>query len=67
MDEGRAALAPAEPDHDPSVTLSMDQEAFWRLGFGRVEPERVLATGEVRIEGRRRPRPRVLDSMAFMI
>ena len=30
------------------VTLSMDQEAFWRLGFGRVEPTRLVATGEVR-------------------
>ncbi len=67
VDQGRASLAPAEPDHDPSVTLSMDQEAFWRLGFGRVDPERVLATGEVRIEGDVGLGHRVLEAMAFMI
>ncbi len=67
VDQGRASLVPAEPDHDPSVTLSMDQEAFWRLGFGRVDPERVLATGEVRIEGDVALGHRVLEAMAFMI
>ena len=49
------------------MTLGMDQEAFWRLGFGRVEPARVVATGEVRIDGDIALGHRVLDSMAFMI
>ena len=55
------------PDQDPSVTLSMDQDAFWRLGFGRIDPGRVLATGEVRVEGDIALGHRVLDAMAFMI
>ncbi len=67
MDGGRASLAPFPPDEVPSVTLNMDQEAFWRLGFGRVEPARVLATGEVRIDGDIALGHQVVESMAFMI
>ena len=67
MHDGRAEVAPLGPAEEPSVTLSMDQEAFWRLGFGRVEPTRVVATGQVRIEGDIAIGHRVLDSMAFMI
>ena len=63
---GVAGAAPAATE-EPTVTLTMDQEAFWRLGFGRVEPARVLATGEVRIEGDMALGHRVLESMAFMI
>ena len=50
------------------MTLTMDQEAFWRLGFGRVAPVRVArpparsgSTGDVALGHR------VLDAMAFMI
>ena len=39
MVDGRAEAVAASPDARPTVTLSMDQEAFWRLGFGRVEPD----------------------------
>jgi len=67
VDGGRASLVPLRPAEAPTVTLTMDQEAFWRLGFGRVEPARVLATGEVRIEGDVALGHRVLESMAFMI
>ncbi len=49
MSDGRAELGRG-PD-DPAATLSMDQEAFWRLGFGRVDAGRVLSAGQVRIEG----------------
>lgn len=65
--DGRAALVPEVPDAQPTVTLSMDQEAFWRLGFGRVEPMRLVASHEVRVEGDIALGHKVLDSMAFMI
>jgi hypothetical protein len=45
----------------------MDQEAFWRLGFGRVEPARLVATGQVRLEGDVALGHRVLEAMAFII
>ena len=67
VDGGRASLVPLRPNEAPTVTLTMDQEPFWRLGFGRVEPARVLATGEVRIEGDIALGHRILESMAFMI
>lgn len=67
MVEGRAMSVAHAPESVPTATLQMDQEAFWRLGFGRVEPTRLLATGEVRIEGDVALGHRVLDSMAFMI
>ncbi len=65
--DGRAASMPEVPDHHPTVTLSMDQEAFWRLGFGRVEPMRLVASGEVRVGGDIALGHKVLESMAFMI
>jgi uncharacterized protein (TIGR03083 family) len=65
---GRASLAGAgATTGPPTVTLGMDQETFWRLGFGRVAPTDVLATGQVRIEGDVALGHRVLESMAFMI
>jgi uncharacterized protein (TIGR03083 family) len=67
MDGGRASLAPESPDHRPTVRLSMDQEAFWRLGFGRMAPAEALATGQVLVEGDTAMGQRVLESMAFMI
>jgi uncharacterized protein (TIGR03083 family) len=67
VDEGRASLVPDDPDAEPSVTLNMEQEAFWRLGFGRVAPSRVLATGKVQIEGDVALGHQVLESMAFMM
>ena len=67
MDSGRASLAPESPDHPPTVRLSMEQEAFWRLGFGRVAPAEALATGQVLVEGDTAMGHRVLESMSFMI
>lgn len=63
---GRAHVRP-EPPSDPTVTLTMDQEAFWRLGFGRVSPAEVLASGEARVSGDAALGQRVLESMNFMI
>ena len=65
--DGRAEAVTASPDDRPTVTLSMDQEAFWRLGFGRVEAKRLLATGEVQVDGEVALGYKVLDAMSFMI
>ena len=48
------------------ATLIVDQETFWRLGFGRVNPSRALASGLVRVVGDIALGHRVLGSMAFM-
>jgi uncharacterized protein (TIGR03083 family) len=67
MDEGRALLAPAPPPDTPIVELSMDQETFWRLGFGRVGAAEVLASGRVVVGGDAGIGRRVVESMPFMI
>ncbi len=67
MEGGRAVVAPGSGPDQPNATLTMDQEAFWRLGFGRVDAGRVLASGEVKVEGDVALGHRVLESMAFMI
>jgi uncharacterized protein (TIGR03083 family) len=64
---GRAQVVEGTPDDDPTTALHMDQDSFWRLGFGRVEPSRVLATGEVRVDGDVALGHQILESMAFMI
>jgi SCP-2 sterol transfer family len=64
---GRAELVQGPASDDPDSTLSMDQETFWRLGFGRVDAAQVLSAGQVRIEGDVALGQRVLESMAFMI
>ncbi len=63
---GRGALVAPEEAGPPTTTLSMDQEAFWRLCFGRVEPVRLLGTGQVRVEGDVVVGHKVLDAMAFI-
>lgn len=62
---GRAA--PTDDFGDPAVTLTMNEETFWRLGFGRVAAHDALAAGGVVIEGDQSMGRRVVDSMAFMI
>ena len=66
MAGGRAVLAPDGGPDRPTVTLAMDQETFWRLGFGRVDAGTVLASGQVRVDGDAALGRRVLESMAFM-
>ncbi|HVC67518.1 MAG TPA: maleylpyruvate isomerase family mycothiol-dependent enzyme [Acidimicrobiales bacterium] len=66
MDGGRAAVAPDGGPDDPTVALVTDQETFWRLGFGRVDADAVLASGQVRVDGDAVLGRRVLESMAFM-
>ena len=67
MVDGRATAVPGSGPDDPTAVLTMDQETFWRLGFGRVDPGRVLASGEVRVEGDVGLDNRVLEAMAFMV
>jgi uncharacterized protein (TIGR03083 family) len=66
MDSGRASRAPLPSAVAPTVMLTMDQETFWRLGFGRVAPVRVVASGQVRVDGDMAIGHKVLESMAFM-
>ena len=67
MDDSRASIMDPAPDRPPTVVLEMDQESFWRLGFGRLEPETAMATGAVILDGDVVLGRRVLDAMAFMI
>jgi uncharacterized protein (TIGR03083 family) len=64
---GRASVDPGGGPDDPTSSVTLDQEAFWRLGFGRVAADRVLAAGQVRVDGDIALGHRVLESMAFMI
>ncbi len=63
---GRGVAVDELPD-SPTVVLGTDQETFWRLGLGRVDPSRVLATGEARIDGDGALGRKVLESMAFIV
>jgi len=67
MEQGRARAAPAPPAGAPVVELGMDQETFWRLGFGRVAPAEALASDRVVVGGDAGIGRRVVESMAFMI
>jgi uncharacterized protein (TIGR03083 family) len=66
VEGGRARVAPHVPT-DPTVTLAMDQEAFWRLGFGRATAAEVLAAGQADVVGDVALGHQVLESMSFMI
>jgi len=66
VDGGRAVAAP-DVEREPDAALTMDQETFWRLGFGRVDPTRILAAGQVRIDGDVAVGHRVLAAMPFMV
>jgi len=67
METGRGSFVERDEDGEPpTTTLTMDQEAFWRLCCGRVEPVRLLGTGQVRVEGDVVVGHQVLDAMAFI-
>ncbi len=66
-DGGRAAVVSGDGPEDPTVVITVDQETFWRLGFGRIGVESALASGAVRVGGDVDLGRRVLASMAFMI
>ena len=63
--DSRAEAVPADASI-ADATLIVDQETFWRLGFGRVDPSRAVASGLVRVVGDIALGHRVLGSMAFM-
>jgi uncharacterized protein (TIGR03083 family) len=65
VEGGRAAAVNAS-DRPPTVSVTMDQDTFWRLCFGRVGADRVLEEGQVVIEGDVPMAHRLLGSMAFM-
>lgn len=66
VEAGRAHLR-AEVPAEPTVTLAMDQEAFWRLGLGRVSADEVLSSGQAAVSGDAALGQQVLASMNFMI
>lgn len=65
--EGGRAHVRAEVPSAPTVTLAMDQEAFWRLGLGRVSAGDALSSGQAAVSGDATLGQRVLESMNFMI
>jgi uncharacterized protein (TIGR03083 family) len=67
VDEGRARLAPASPAHAPTVSLTMDQDDFWRRCYGRSGPEASAPGGPVAVDGDVALGHRVLANMAFMV
>jgi uncharacterized protein (TIGR03083 family) len=67
MDGGRASIVASTSSESPTVILAMDQDTFWRLGFGRVGSEEALASGSVTLDGDVALGRRVLDAMGFMI
>jgi uncharacterized protein (TIGR03083 family) len=67
VDHGRAALAPLPPAATPTVSLTLDQESFWRRCYGRVGSTELLAGGSVAIDGDVELGRRVVEAMAFMM
>ena len=63
--DGRAEAVVVDAE-EPTTTVIMDQDTFWRLGFGRIDPARALAAGQARVAGDIALGHRVLESMAFM-
>jgi uncharacterized protein (TIGR03083 family) len=63
---GRASLSPPSAD-GPTVSLTMDQDVFWRRCYGRLGTEESLPGGPVVIEGDVDLGRRVLAGLAFMI
>jgi len=66
VDGGRASLQPVPPTEPPTVTLTMEQEEFWRRCYGRLDPDEVASTGSVTVEGDAALGRRVLGALAFM-
>jgi uncharacterized protein (TIGR03083 family) len=63
---GRAAVLDAAPA-EPTVTITLDEEAFWRIGFGRVDGPTQVDDGRVVLTGDAALGRSVLAAMAFMI
>ncbi len=66
VEAGRASRL-HEPYPDPTVTLSMDQTAFWRVCFGRDSGDEAVRGGDVIVSGHSDLGRQVVDAMAFMV
>lgn len=66
MNAKRADVLAGPPDR-PTVRLALSAEQFVRLGCGREEPERVLTSGAIGIDGDQELGARVIRAMDFMI
>lgn len=64
--DGRAKSVPRLPEQ-PTASLDMGVEVFWRLTCGRVDGRAALLAGLVDVSGNDELASRVLDAMAFMI
>jgi len=64
---GRAAAGPVPPDRPPTVTLTMEQDEFWRRCYGRLGPDQVASVGAVLIDGDDALGRQVLGALAFMM
>jgi uncharacterized protein (TIGR03083 family) len=64
---GRASASAGPTGDHPSVSLTMEQEVFWRRCYGRLGPEESAPGGPVVIEGDEALGRQVLAAMAFMI
>ena len=63
--DGRAKPMAAAPD-DPTVRLTMSTITFERLGCGRVDPDAVLAGGDVAFDGDEALGRRIVAEMNYM-
>ena len=63
--DGRASRLDSEPD-EPTVTLGMDSEIFLRLCCGRVDPDEVLKSDDVKIAGNIRLGEAIVRQMNYM-
>jgi uncharacterized protein (TIGR03083 family) len=64
--DGRAKTVPGL-DGQPTASLDMAVEVFWRLTCGRVDGKAARLAGLVEVAGNDELASRVLDAMAFMI
>lgn len=68
VEAGRAvAVADLPADTRPDVTLTTDQDTFWRLAYGRMTSVQAQADHRVRLDGDPIVGQKVLDGMAFMM
>lgn len=65
--EGGRARILSETPAEPTATVVVDQDIFWRLGFGRLAAPDVLDSGEAEVIGDAVLGRQVLAAMNFMI